>query len=301
LEGHTDRVWATCRGKESPSSVGHCFLCHTFFKKDGYKTIEEATAGHICNPTLGKERAKRGPQLSAAATVRAATGGAGTTPAHPVGKGMWLTGDMLEEMWKESATGKPGQRALELVVEDNGDIDVISTIEKLVEEVVAKTKTDNDNKRLRKENEELKAGISPVSAEMDWSVVMTLAKSRYSPIKQWYPKLLETATADTEENATLGEKFLLATFEMIGDLQRKLASSQKEADRLEAERVLTSTEHMKGIQRIMALEADVTSYQQDISSLNAELNRKSAADVAPADTVSAPPVAEAPSADCESE
>lgn len=297
LDGHTDRVWATCRGGESPSSVGHCFLCHTFFKKEGYKTIEDATAAHICNSLVGKERAKRGP--------KPAVGGAGTAPnpAVPVGKGMWLTGDILQEMWKESATGKPGQRALELVVEDNGDVDVISTVEKLIEDVVAKTKADNDNKRLRKENEELKSGIGPVSGEIDWSVVLNHAKNRYSPIKQWYPQLLETATADTESDEPLGEKFLLAVYGFAGDMARKLADSQKEADRLEADRVLASTEHMKAIQRIMALEADVISYQRDNNALHAELIRKSAAavEMPPVIHLNVPQVVEAPPADCKSE
>ena len=127
-------------------------------------------------------------------------------------------------------------------------------------------------------------GIAPVAKEIDWSVILTMAKSRYSPIKQWYPKLLETATADREEGTALGEKFLLATFEMVGDLHRNLADSQKEADRLEAERILTSTAHMKVIQRNMILEADVTSYQRDIAALHAELIRLQEMRLSPAET-----------------
>ena len=297
LDGHTDRVWATCRSGESPTSVGHCFLCHTFFKKEGYKTIEEATAAHVCNPTLGKERAKRGPKPAAA------VGGAGTTPATPLGKGMWLTGDMLIEMWKETGTGKPGQLALELIVEDNLDVNVPATVEKLIEDVVAKTKTDNDNRRLRKENEELKSGIGPVSGDMDWSAILNHAKNRYSPIKQWYPQLLETATADTESDEPLGEKFLLAVFGFVGDRARKLADSQKEADHLEEERRKVSVEHMKDIQRIMTLEADVISYQRENTALHAELIRKSAAavEMPPVIHLNVPQVVEAPPSHCQSE
>lgn len=270
LDGHTDRVWATCRGKESPKSIAHCFVCHTFFEKGGYKTIEEATAAHTCNPAVGKERAKRGPKPA---------GGAGTTPTPgtPVGKGMWLTGDYLVEMWKESSYGVKGSRALEVITEEDGEVNIPATLDKLVEDVIAKAKADMDNVRLRKEIEELKAGIVPTTGEMDWSIVFNHCKSRYSPIKQWYPKILEAAQADKEADEPLGERFLLALIEFTGDMARKVAESQKEADRLEAERLAASNQQMATLQRNMTLEADVRSYQRDIASLQAEVARLQAA------------------------
>ena len=119
LDGHTDRVWATCRGGESPTSVGHCFLCHTFIEKETYKTIELAVAAHVCNPELGKERAKRsGTHLSAHLP---ATGGAGTV-THS-GPSVTVDEEFLLSKYKELG------KTIEYVYDDDCNLRVKDSVE----------------------------------------------------------------------------------------------------------------------------------------------------------------------------
>jgi hypothetical protein len=121
LDGHTDRVWATCRGKESPTSVGHCFVCHTFFEREGYKTIEEATAAHVCNPSLGKERAKRsGTHLTAHLP---AVGGAGTV-TH-LGPHVTVDEEFLLKKYKEHGKSFEYEYTEDCVVDVRESLDLV--------------------------------------------------------------------------------------------------------------------------------------------------------------------------------
>ena len=310
LDGHTDRVWATCRGKESPSSVGHCFLCHTFFKKDGYKTIEDATAAHVCNPTLGKERAKRGPKLSAAAA--AAVGGAGIA----TGPVVMVTEQFLRDKYVE------GRKAFEYPYREDCSIDVVAAVDVVFEKAFMVPRLIAEKTQYAKELTDLRT--SNVAGPMDTSTVLSMLKmdSRLAAFVTQQETLKREAASKPSEFDEDEELVPYNPFDVIKQFAydaKKLSVVERRHETIcaakDAKTIALEGELAQASQQIFRHQQDIISYQKDVVSLNhalreyeteikrlhAELNRKSAVDVAPADPVSAPPVAEAPPADCKSE
>lgn len=307
LEGHTDRVWATCRAKESPSSVGHCFLCHTFFKKEGYKTIEGAAAGHICNPTLGKARPKRGPKLSAAAAV----GGAGIA----TGPVVMVTEQFLRDKYVE------GRKTFEYPYREDCSIDVVAAVDIVFEKAFMVPRLIAEKTQYAKELTDLRT--SNVAGPMDTSTVLSMLKmdGKVSAFVTQQETLKREAASKPSEFDEDEELVPYNPFEVIKQLAidaKKFSVVERRHETICAakeERIKTLEGiTANAITKIDRYEKDIRSYQKDMSCLNeelrryeaeikrlhAELIRKSAAavEMPPVIHLNVPQVAEEPPSDC---
>jgi hypothetical protein len=274
IDGHTDRVYATIRGGESKMSVGHCFACHTFIEKDGYKTIDDAVKGHICREV--KKRAERAPvAIPKSATSAAAMSGGGSAKmmVAPAKKGMWLTEEKLTEMWAASGgTGVKGQRALPLEHDDDGEINIEDSLDAIVETLVEKQKTENENKRLKAEIVALKAaGVSTTETVPCWDLVIKAAKHRYCPIRHMADALLEKSKALIDEDTAAGEAFLMTVYSAFAETAKRAEQEAKDAAAMDKERAAATGEAARLQQRLADCERYANNRDRDIAALEAKV------------------------------
>lgn len=275
LDGHTDRIWATCRGGESPTSVGYCFQCFTQIERNGYKTIELAVAGHTCSARVGETRAKR----STPVTTAAATGG-GSAVTHSLPKGaMIVTREYFEELWAESKTDVKGQRAIELVTDDDGEVDVKASMEQLVEDAKAKTISDNQNKKLLAEINSLKESTPMAAPSLD---VLTISKMCFRMKKiidkdgnviisgpAVYADILTKAKEWVSKNPddTIEEMVINGLIERLFDAYRETHYWKEESNRIEAERLEESNRKIELERITLTQETTIRARDRDIQQL----------------------------------
>ena len=274
LDGHTDRVWATCRGKESPTSVGHCFMCHTFFGREGYKTIEDATAAHICNPKLGEQRAKRGPHPTHLPTP---AGGAGTTSAMVEGPVVMITRKYLRDKYEEHG------KTLEYPYDNDCAIDVIPSIDLVFQQAFRAPGLLEKNKELSAEITALRTSTPTTSGTLDVGLLLTMLKmnSKFtkfvSEVEALKIQASKREVIDDDEVLPYNPFQVIEQFVHDAKKLKTIEACHKAKCDAQGEQIKTLEGTIANAsQQIEGYLRDIRSYQKDVSSLNEELRRQEA-------------------------
>jgi hypothetical protein len=200
-------------------------------------------------------------------------GGSAKMMVAPAKKGMWLTEEKLTELWAASGgTGVKGQRALPLEHDDDGEINIEDSLDAIVEALVEKQKTENENKRLKAEIVALKAaGVSTTETVPCWDLVIKAAKHRYCPIRHMSDALLEKSKALIDEDTAAGEAFLMTVYSAFAETAKRAEQEAKDAAAMDKERAAATGEAARLQQRLADCERYANNRDRDIAALEAKV------------------------------
>ena len=261
LDGHTDRVWATSRDKESPQSIGHCFACHCFIEKGAYKKIEDAVAAHSCKEK--KQRAKRLPQYLASAGVGT------TTPTTPAGPVVAVDEAFLQSKYKELG------KTFEYPYNDDCSVNVVEAVERIFREAFRVEGLLENNRKMAAELTAARSA-APTTTGMDAGTILTMLKSdgTLRAFVTQQEELKREAAAnpivlddDEEPDVTPYDPF--DVIKQLAHDAKRLSGVRKQMDTMRAENasavIALEGQLAQMKQQTFRLQQELASYQKDLS------------------------------------